>query len=296
MSNDDSNSAQPSNIISLHLFPFPIKNIPRSHLLDTRETRRIPVLSQKCPSSEIETLSFPQNTLPKAFENATTRSFAFHTITSNECWCARARTRGVSVRRPRFPRVQHSLSRWLLLALGLLNATQRPTKLPPRSAATVRWNNLGPLPRERKGREDFKLGRCCDHFSTIDPILVDRNCSERDTVGEMARDGHRWNKADGADGLISQFEWRKVKVRVDGIVVEARGSCEESNDRGSLIYESVTQSEKVVVPLFVLSFSPCAHTRSTCPNSAPTRVPRNNIFADHLQNESSPILRATASL
>lgn len=30
MSNDDSNSAQPSNIISLHPFPFPIKNIPRS--------------------------------------------------------------------------------------------------------------------------------------------------------------------------------------------------------------------------------------------------------------------------
>jgi len=47
------------------------------------------------------------------------------------------RIRGVSVRRPRFPRVQHSLSRWLLLALGLLNATQRPNKLPP-SAATVR--------------------------------------------------------------------------------------------------------------------------------------------------------------
>lgn len=47
---------------------------------------------------------------------------------------------------------------------------------------------------------------------------------------------------------------------MDGTVVEARGSCEESNDRGSLIYESVTQSEKVVVPLFVLSFSPCAHS------------------------------------
>jgi len=47
------------------------------------------------------------------------------------------RIRGVSVRRPRFSRVQHSLSRWLLLALGLLNATQRPNKLPP-CAATVR--------------------------------------------------------------------------------------------------------------------------------------------------------------
>lgn len=47
------------------------------------------------------------------------------------------RIRGVSVRRPRFSRVQHSLSRWLLFALGLLNATQRPNKLPP-SAATVR--------------------------------------------------------------------------------------------------------------------------------------------------------------
>lgn len=296
MSNDDVElcSTIKYNIPTFFFLPNQKYSPFHTHLLDTMDTRRIPV-SQKCPSSEIETLSLPQNTLPKAFENATTRSFAFHTITSNECWCARARTRGVSVRRPRFPRVQHSLSRWLLLALGLLNATQRPTKLPPRSAATVRWNNLGPLPRERKGREDFKLGRCCDHFSTIDPILVDRNCSERDTVGEMAKDGYRWDKADGA-GLISQFEWRKVKVRVDGTVVEARGSCEESNDRGSLIYESVTQSEKVVVPLFVLSFSPCAHTRSTCPNSTPTRVLPNNIFADHLQNESSPILHATVSL
>lgn len=87
---------------------------------------------------------------------ARTRSFAFHTFTRRrECWRARAfRTRGVSVRRPRFPRVQHSLSRWLLLALGLLNATQRPTKLPPRSAATVRSSNHVPrtsLPRERDG-------------------------------------------------------------------------------------------------------------------------------------------------
>lgn len=50
---------------------------------------------------------------------------------------------------------------------------------------------------------------------------------------------------------------------------------EESNARGSLIYESVTQPEKVVVPLFVLSFSRENTLSETCltrPNSIPTHI------------------------
>lgn len=50
---------------------------------------------------------------------------------------------------------------------------------------------------------------------------------------------------------------------------------EESNARGSLIYESVTQPEKVVVPLFVLSFSRENTLSEACltrPNSIPTHI------------------------
>lgn len=72
------------------------------------------------------------------------------------------------------------------------------------------------------------------------------------------------------------MEGKKVKARVDGIVVEARGTRKVTiADPWSMKVSRNRRAEKVVVPLFVLSFSPCAHTCSTCPNSTPTRIPRN---------------------
>lgn len=68
------------------------------------------------------------------------------------------------------------------------------------------------------------------------------------------------------------------------------GSSKYEESNGSLICESVTQSEKVVVPLFVLSFSPCVwtqglpnlaklHSHAYPPNGSPLQIISTNQWS-----------------
>lgn len=78
---------------------------------------------------------------------------------------------------------------------------------------------------------------------------------------------------------------------------------EESTARGSLIYESITQPEKVVVPHFVLSFSRGNTLSETCltrPNSFPTHIltilSDRHLSADVILTKSSILSSSTLTL